>query len=179
MSLPLPSGNFRWIPQDQLQEIDYMAIPPDGPRGLFIEVNIEIPFDLHDYLQDYCPAPESMEVVDEMLSPKLKEMYEKYSLKHMPGRRLQQTLYDKHEMVLHYRTLQCYVSLGCRVTGIISALQFDQYPYLKEFIDFNTEQRKKATNTFEHNFFKLCNNATFGTYKFKNQFKTKLSRCAT
>ena len=160
MSLPLPSGNFRWVPKEQLDSIDYMAIPPDGPRGLFVEVNIEIPFNL----ADYCPAPESMEVAECMLSTKLKQMYEKYSLKHIPVQRLLQTLYDKQEMVWHYRALQCYVSLGCRITGIISALEFEQYPYLKEFIDFNTEQRKRATNTFERNFFKLCNNATFGTY---------------
>ena len=41
-------------------------------------------------------------------------------------------------------------------------IEFDQEAWLKEYINFNTELRKKATNDFEKDFFKLTINAVFG-----------------
>ena len=39
------------------------------------------------------------------------------------------------------------------------SVEFDQSPWLKQYIDFDTEKRKHAKNSFEKDVFKLMNNS--------------------
>ena len=41
-------------------------------------------------------------------------------------------------------------------------LELDQSPWLRQYIDFNTQKRMDAKNAFEKDFLKLLNNSVFG-----------------
>ena len=164
MSQPLPTGDFQWISEDRLQKVqnEIMDISPNANYGYILEVDLEIPVEMHDYFNEYVPAPEHMSVKKEMLSDFSIYCLDKLNFKHAPGVKLIPNLYNKEKYIVHYRTLQCYLQLGLKLKKVHRGILFRQEPWLKKYIDFNTQQRKLAQNNFEKNFFKLMNNSVFG-----------------
>ena len=129
---------------------------------MILEVDLEYPQELHDMHNDYPICPERVKVSNDMLSGYCKKIAEKYKISIGLVSKLIPTLRDKKEYVLHYRNLQLYLDLGLKIKKIQRVLKFDQSPWLKQYIDFNTEKRKHAKNSFEKDFFQLMNNSIFG-----------------
>ena len=63
--------------------------------------------------------------------------------------------------MLHYRDLQLYLSLGMKLTKIHKVLKFKQSDWMKKYIDFNTEKRRNAANSFEKDYFRLMFNFVY------------------
>ena len=162
MSQYLPTGEFRWMKQKQIDKIDLVKYKEDSKKGLILEVNLEYPKELHDLHNDYPLGAEKVKVTKDMLSGYCKRIAGKYNISTGLVSKLIPTLNNKEKYVIHYRNLQLYIDLGLKVTKIHRVLEFNQSPWLKQYIDFNTEKRKNAKNAFEKDFFKLMNNSVFG-----------------
>ena len=162
MSQYLPTGGFKWLKQNKIDNLDLKKYDKENKKGIILEVDLEYPEKLHDLHNDYPLAPEKVKVTDNMLSNYCKKIADKYNISTGLVYKLIPTLSKKEKYVLHYRNLQLYIDLGLKLTKIHRVLEFDQSPWLKQYIDYNTEKRKNAKNDFEKDFFKLMNNSVFG-----------------
>ena len=140
MSQYLPTGNFKWMSDKEIKQIDLGKYKADGKKGLISEVDLEYPRELHDMHNDYPVCPEKFKVSNNMLSGYCKKIAEKYKISIGLVSKLIPTLRDKKEYVLHYCNLQLYLDLGLKIKKIHRVLKFDQSPWLKQYIDFNTEK---------------------------------------
>ena len=131
---PLPVGNFHWMTGDELW--NWMEFP------CVLEVDLEYPEELHDFHNDYPLAPERIKINKvEKLIP---------------------TLLKKEKYVLHRENLKLYLSLGLKLKWIHRGIKFREKPWMKSYIELNTDLRTKGKNDFEKDFFKLMNNSVFG-----------------
>ena len=139
MSQPLPTGGFKWVDVNP-NKISELATRTD--KGYLLEVDVSYPKELHNPHNDLPFMCERMEIIGvEKLVPNLR---------------------DKKGYVIHIQALNQVLQHGLRLDGIHRAIEFDQSPWLKTYIDFDTQLRMAATNDFEKDFFKLMNNSVFG-----------------
>ena len=162
MSQYLPYGSFKWLSNEELNNIDLGKYSEDSNDGLILEVDLEYLKDLHELHNDYPLAPEKVKVSKDMLSEYCNKISEKYKIPFGMVNKPIPMLNKKKEYVVHYRNLQLHMDLGLKVTKVHRALKFKQSPWLKQYIDFNTNKRKEANTSFEKDFFKLMNNSIFG-----------------
>ena len=158
----LPTGGFKWLTEKQISNINLADYKDDSKKGLILELDSEYPQELHDTHNDYPQGPGKVKVTDDMLSEYCKKIQKKFNLSTGLVMKLIPTLSNKEKYVLHYRNLQLYLNLGLKLKKVHKALEFDQSPWLKKYIDFNTEKRKNSKKSFEKDFFKLMNNSIFG-----------------
>ena len=162
MSQYLPTGSFEWLSPKQIEKINLNKYTENSNKGMILEVDLEYPQELHDLHDDYPLGPEKVKVTEDMLSDYCKKIANKYKISTGLVHKLIPTLSNKEKYVLHYRNLQLYLNLGLKLKKVHRVLMFNQSPWLKQYIDFNTQKRTHAKNSFEKDFFKLMNNSVFG-----------------
>ena len=139
MSQPLPTRGFKWVDVNP-NEISELATRTH--KGYVLEVDVSYPKELHNPHNDLPFMCERMEINGvEKLVPNLR---------------------DKKSYVIYIQALNQALQHGLRLDRIHRAIEFDQSPWLKTYIDFNTQLSTAATNDFEKDFFKLMNNSVFG-----------------
>ena len=147
MSGYLPHGRFKWL--KNVDNFDVNSIGEESSIGYILEVDLKYPDKLHVLHNDYPLAPEKIGIPYDMLSDSYKRIADEYEIKVGEVEKLIPNLGEKTNYVLHYRNIQLYLSLGMKLTKIHKVLKFKQSDGMDKYIDFNTEKRTNAANSFE------------------------------
>ena len=122
------------MPQAELNRLDVLTFPVDGPEGCVLEVDMDYPPDVQDRTMDLPLAPERMTTHASMLTPHMQTQWRLLQqLRHnQPDntyrgtQKLLLTHFSKEKYVVHIRVLQLYVQLGLRITKIHRGVVFQQ-----------------------------------------------------
>ena len=95
---------------------------------------------------------EKIEVNHDTLSKYCSNIANIYDTKVGGVNKLVPNLGSKSTYVLHYRNRQLYFSSGMKLVSVHRIRKFKQSDWLKKYIDFSTDKRKNAVNSFEKDF---------------------------
>ena len=144
MSEKLPMNGFKWV--NDISRIDKNFVKSydkkNTDKRYILEVDVDYPSKLHRLHSDMPFLPEGMKIDK--------------------TQKLVCNLHDKKKYVVHISILKQALDHGLKLKKVHRVIEFNQEAWLKKYIDMNTELRKKASNDFEKDFFKLMNNAVFG-----------------
>ena len=139
----LPIKGFKWMVDiSGIDENFVKSYNKNSGKGYVLKVDVDYPYELQNLHCDLPFLPEKIVVNN--------------------TKKLICNLQDKKDYVVHINVLKQALDHGLKLIKVHQVIEFDQEAWLKEHINLNTELRKKATNDFEKDFFKLMNNAVFG-----------------
>ena len=143
MTEKLSVKGFKWVNDISKMDEDFVKdYDKNDNKGYILEVDVDYPNKSQNLHSDLPFLPERMVINN--------------------TKKLVCNLNDKKNYVVHINVLKQALDHGLKLRKVHRVIEFDQEAWLKEYIDVNTELRKKATNDFEKDFFKLMNNAVFG-----------------
>ena len=138
MSEKLLMNGFKWVNDIfGINKKFVKSYDKNSSKGYILEVDVDYPSKLHMPF-----LPERMKIDK--------------------TKKLVCNLHDKKKYVVHISILKQALDHGLKLKKVHRVIEFNQKAWLKKYIDINTELRKKASNDFEKDFFKLMNNAVFG-----------------
>ena len=143
MSEKLPMNGFKWV--SDILGIDKKFVKSynkNSSKGYILEVDVDYPSKLHKLHSDMPFLPERMKIDK--------------------TKKLVCNLHDKKKYVVHISILKQVLDHGLKFKKVHRLIIKSQKAWLKKYIDINTELRKKASNDFKKDFFKLMKNAVFG-----------------
>ena len=163
MSEKLPTGNFRWLSQQELEAFNIVEMDPNGETCYILEVDLKYPKELHDIHNDYPLAVECKHIKKEDISPYNKQFLEDHDETFKSTRKLCPDLRDKKKYVCLLKNLKFFMRHGFILERIHRILAADQSNFLNPYIEFNSQKRKESAHIkFKSDFFKLMNNAVYG-----------------
>ena len=183
MKQPLPVEEFTWLEEHAVTPenvFEYLNALHDT-TGLFLEVDLKVPHELHDRFNDYPLAPEHMIVGPSDLSPYNKRVLKDAERLHgfRGEKKLVPNLRPKTQYVMHHEHLKFCIQQGLRVVRVHRVMQFRQRPWMKSYIECCEEERRNAKNDYEAQLWKDMMNIVFGKTIENVRKRINVSICTT
>ena len=145
--------------------------------GYFIDCDIDVPAELHDYLNDLPLFPSQKYGC---YSEYMNKLFENNNIKNNDPKvkKLICDLLPKKNYVVHYTMLQLGLQLGYKLKRINNVIKFRQAPFIYEYVNNLSEMRAKhSKNGVLKNLFKLLANSIYGKFVETglNRMKVKIA----
>ena len=163
MSEKLPTGNFKWLSKEAVDDFNILETDADGDICYILDVNLEYPKAIHDLHNDYPLAVECKYIEEADLSPYNQYFLKEHNEKFKSTKKLCPDLKDKKNYVCSLKNLKFFIKQGLVLQKIHRILAADQSNFLHPYIEFNSLKRRESAHIkFKSDFFKLINNAVYG-----------------
>ncbi|CAL8104538.1 unnamed protein product [Orchesella dallaii] len=169
LSSELPIGGYKWLSEEELAEVNrdctghLKRLIGKEKYGEFLEVSIEYPEELHDRFNSFPPVPFKRAIDESEVSFIQQELGNQLGVGKAAWK-CQKMVADllPKTVICHYKVLNTWLSLGVKITRVVSGLSFIEKAWMKPYIDFNTRKRADAKSKFQINIRKFLNNSLYG-----------------
>ena len=132
--MPLPTGDFKWLTVQEIENFDFERAAAETTRGLVLEVDLDFLEETHDYFSDLPPC------LEKITPPNSRQ------------EKLVASLLSKRKYVLHLNNLMQTLALGVKLLEIHRCLSFEQSAWLQTYVNLNVLQRQRVSTKFEQDF---------------------------
>ena len=144
MLFDMPVGNFKFEKIKTISKIERLfkksgTIKMRKNRGMFLEVDLIYPDNIHKYHSNFPLAPEKFNVKFEHLSPLCKKcinfqtwINSKRNFFFLKINLL--LIFNKKNYILHYNNLTYYLKMGMKLKKIHIIVSFNQKPFFKNIL---------------------------------------------
>jgi len=182
-AMNLAEGEYNWLSEEELQNVDILSLPDEGDYGYLFEVTMHCPDDLMDFHNPLPPAVCRRKITYEQLSPYQQSLYDKMnSSSDFMDERLILDLFEKKNYVTYHKLLKLFMRQGIKVTKVHRALRFKTSPYLKDFIHYVMSIRKASlleNDNFINQLCKLMLCSLFGKFLSTTESHADIKTCST
>jgi len=171
----MPVGDFRWLTRQEIETLDIVNLSLYDNVGYIFYLDLLYPRQIKELTKNLPLCPTTTKINFDMLSSYQKEWLREAGMRYPGVSKLIATQLDKPNITLHLAPLQTYLKLGMTIDQIHCVLSFTQSFWLRDWVQFNIEQRKKSKSKFEQDTHKLAINSTFGSFLLSKRKQRKVT----
>ena len=152
---------------------DILNTPDESDIGYFVEVDLKYSDKIKEKTKKIPFCPENKIIPRDKIS---KHIEDRKPDKNTQNKKLKYDSTDKKKYSIHYRMLKVFVKQGLIDDKVHEIISFEQSKWLEKYISPNGQNRNRAKNDFENDFYNLLKNSIYGgktMEMFRNRVKTE------